>query len=274
LRFALFQGTFPALFRLKMSERKIAKSLRSRNMKRISLVFVFILVLILSACAAPAAPGQNSSAQQDSAPVRTITVNGTGQVTLNPDVAYVQIGVQSQSAQVADALSENNDKAKAVAASLAELGIDAKDIQTSSFNIFPQPQYGQNGEITSTTYMVNNTVNVTVRDLQIMGHLLDVVVRTGANSINGVTFDVQDKSKAVADARRLAIESARGQAEEIAQTAGVTLGDLQTMTAYSSQPPTTMYDAKGVASAVSNQVPVSAGQLVIQVEVSASYFIK
>jgi uncharacterized protein len=243
-------------------------------MKRISLFVVFILVLILSACAAPATPGQNNSAQQDSAPIRTITVNGTGQVTLNPDVAYVQIGVQSQSDKVADSLSENNDKSKAVAASLSELGIDAKDIQTSSFNIYPQPQYGQTGEITSTVYVVNNTVSVTVRDLQIMGRLLDVVVRTGANSINGVSFDVQDKSKAVAEARRLAIESARSQAEEIAQSAGVTLGDLQTMTALSSQPPTAMYDAKGVASAGSSQVPVSAGTLVVQVEVSASYFIK
>jgi uncharacterized protein len=243
-------------------------------MKRISLLLGFILVLILSACAAPAAPVQNSPAQQVSEPLRTITVNGTGQVTLNPDLAYVYIGVQSQSEKVADALTQNNDKAKAVASSLREMGIEEKDIQTSSFNIYPQQQYGTNGEVTSTTYVVNNTVNVTVRDLQLMGKLLDVVVRTGANSINGVSFDVQDKSKAVAEARKLAIESARGQADEMAQTAGVTLGDLQTMSVYSSQPPVAMYEAKGGMAADASQVPVSAGQLVIQVEVSATYFIK
>ena len=243
-------------------------------MKKLTLTLGLLLVLVLSACAAPVAPGQTSPAAQGAEPLRTISVNGTGQVTMNPDRALVYIGVQSQSENVADALNENNDKAQAVASSLREMGIDEKDIQTSSFNIFPQQQYGPNGEVTSTVYVVNNTVNVTVRDLQLMGHLLDVVVRTGANSINGVTFDVQDKSKAVAEARRLAVESARSQADELAQTAGVTLGDLQTMSVYSSQPSVAMYDAKGGLAANASQVPVSAGQLVIQVDVSATYFIK
>lgn len=243
-------------------------------MKRIYLLLGLILVLILSACAAPAAPGQNTAVQESTGPVRTIMVNGTGQVTLNPDIAYIYIGVQSQAEQVADALGDNNDKAQAVAASLREMGIEDKDIQTSSFNIYPQQQFGPNGEVTGTTYVVNNTVNVTVRDLQLMGRLLDVVVRTGANSINGVSFDVQDKSKAVAEARRLAIESARGQAEEMAQIAGVTLGDLQTMSVYSTQPPMPVMDAKGSGAYNASQVPVAAGQMVIQVEVSATYFIK
>jgi uncharacterized protein YggE len=242
-------------------------------MKKITLLLGLVLVLVLSACAAPAAPAPNAPVNQSAAPARTISVNGSGQVTLNPDLAYINIGVQSQSEEVAAALAQNNDKAQAVAASLRDLGIEDKDIQTSSFNIYPQQQYGPNGEVTSTIYQVNNTVNVTVRDLQIMGRLLDVVVSTGANSINGVTFDVQDKSQAVVEARRLAVESARSQAEELAQTAGVTLGELQTMSAYSSQPPV-FYDAKGGVGMNASQVPVSAGQLVIQVEVNATYFIQ
>jgi len=243
-------------------------------MKKITILLGLVLILVISACSAPAAPGQNTSAGQVSAPVRSISVNGSGQVTMNPDLAYINIGVQSQSEQVAEALAENNEKAQSVATSLRELGIEDKDIQTSSFNIFPQQNYGPEGQVTSTTYVVNNTVNVTVRDLQLMGRLLDVVVSTGANSINGVTFDVQDKSQAVAEARRLAVESARSQAEEMAQTAGVTLGELQTMSVYSSQPSVFSYDAKGGMGMNAGQVPVSAGQLIIQVEVSATYFIQ
>jgi uncharacterized protein YggE len=242
-------------------------------MKKLYILFAVIVMLVLSACSTPAMPGQAASSQQSNEPTRTITVNGTGQVTLNPDIAYVYVGVQSQSEQVTTALSENNDKAQAVAAALRELGIEDKDIQTSSFNIYPQQQYGPNGEVTSTMYVVNNTVYITVRELQKMGSLLDVVVRTGANSINGVTFDVQDKSKAVSEARRLAIESARSQADEMSQAAGVTLGDLQTMSVYSSQPPVAIYEAKGAAATDASQVPLSAGQLVIQVEVNATYFI-
>jgi len=128
--------------------------------------------------------------------------------------------------------------------------------------------------VTGTIYVVNNTVNVTVRDLQVMGRLLDVVTRSGANSINGVSFDVQDKSQAVAEARRLAVESARSQAEEMAQLAGVTLGGLQSMSVYMSQPAQVLYDAKGGMAVNASQVPVSAGELVIQVDVSASYLIQ
>lgn len=243
-------------------------------MKKLSFILGLMLVLVLSACAAPAAPGQAAPAGQGSEPIRSISVNGTGQVTLTPDIARVFIGVQSQSGNVADALSENNDKAQAVASSLRELGIEDKDIQTSSFNIYPQQQYGETGEITGTIYMVNNTVNITVRDLQIMGRLLDVVARNGANSISGVSFDVQDKSQAVAEARRLAVESARSQAEDMAQLAGVTLGGLQSMSVYSSQPSAVMYDAKGGMAMNASQVPVASGELVIQVDVSASYFIQ
>ena len=245
--------------------------------------FVFIglaLVLMLSACAAPQMPQQGvvqaaSTNQQAAQPVtRTISVNGSGQVTLAPDVAYVNIGVHSQADNVADSLSQNNDKAQAVANSLKELGIDPKDIQTSSFNVYPQQQTDPQGNVTSTLYNVDNTVYVTVRDLQSLGKLLDTVVRSGANSINGIDFDVLDKSKGLSDARKLAVESARSQAQEMAQNAGVTLGDLQTMNVFASNPPTPLYAGKGMAAADAAQVPVSAGQIVIRVEVSATYFIQ
>jgi uncharacterized protein YggE len=254
-------------------------------MKKILLFVIVLTTLILSACAAPVTPTsqgapqpsvQNVPAQQVN-PVqpRTISVNGTGQVTLSPDVAYVYIGVHSQSADVSDALAQNNDKAQAVASALKELGIDAKDIQTSGFNIYPQQQVDQQGQVTGTLYNVDNTVYVTVRDLQVLGKLLDVVVRTGANSINGISFDVLDKSQGLSEARRLAIESARSQADEIAQAAGVSLGDLQTLNVYTSNPPVPIYEGKGGAAAMdASQVPVSAGQLILRVEVSAVYTIR
>ena len=247
-------------------------------MKKTLILISLLVVLVLSACAAPAAPSQSN---QPAAPVqqngvtqpRTISVNGSGQVTLSPDLAYVYVGVHSQSENVSDALNENNTKAQTVSDALRELGIAPEDIQTSSFNIYPQQNYSPTGEIQGTVYNVDNTVYVTVRDLQVLGQLLDVVVRSGANSINGITFDVVDKSAAVSEARRLAVESARSQAEEMAQVAGVALGDLQTMNVYASNSPSPVYEAKG-AMMDAAQVPLSAGQLVIRVEVNAVYYIQ
>jgi uncharacterized protein YggE len=252
-------------------------------MKKYPIFIGLVLILLLSACATPqmapqnAVQGASTSQQQQQSNqtvTRTIQVNGTGQVTLAPDVAYVYIGVHSQSDNVADALSQNNDKAQAVSNALKEIGVDPKDIQTSSFNVYPQQQTDPQGNVTSTLYNVDNTVYVTVRDLQNMGKLLDTVVRSGANSINSVTFDVLDKSKALSEARKLAVDSARSQAEELAQNAGVSLGGLQTMNVFASNTPIPMYAAKGMAAADASQVPVSAGQIIIRVEVSATYFIQ
>ncbi len=246
-------------------------------MKRMIIFTGLIAILVLSACSAPAMPstGTAAPAQQYGQPQgRTISVNGSGQVTLSPDVAYVYINVHSQSPNVSDALNQNNQKSQAVAAALRELNIDPKDIQTSNFNINPQQQFDQQGQAAGTLYNVDNTVYVTVRDWQILGKLLDVVVRSGANSINGITFDVLDKTQALSEARRLAVESARSQAEEIAQAAGVTVGDLQTLNVYTSSPPVPVFEGKGGAAMDASQVPVSAGQLVLRVEVGAVYAIK
>lgn len=249
-------------------------------MRNMFFIFAIILMLALSACspaavppqnAEPAAPVQQVAPQQ---PIRTISVNGTGQVTLSPDVAYVYVGVHSQSENVSDALAQNNEKAQAVSNSLKELGVDPKDIQTSGFSISPQQQVSPEGQVTGVIYNVDNTVYVTVRDLQLLGRLLEVVVSTGANSINGITFDVLDKSPALTEARRLAIESARSQADEIAQAAGVSLGTLQTMNVYASNPPMPLYEGKGGMMMDGSQVPISAGQMIIRVEVSAVYEIQ
>lgn len=252
-------------------------------MKTKLLLIAVIAVLALSACAVPPAQPLNAQPapvqQQAAEQPRTINVNGTGQVSLAPDVAYVYIGVQSQGETVADVLADNNGKAQSVTQALKELGVDEKDIQTSSFNIYPQQNYPQqpapdgSAGTPVTTYQVNNTVFVTVRDLSKLGQLLDVVVRSGANSINGITFDVLDKTAATTQARQLAIESARTQAEEIAKAAGVTLVDLQTMSAYSTSNPLPMFEGKGAAYDAAS-VPVSAGQLVIRVDVSAAYTIR
>jgi uncharacterized protein len=239
--------------------------------KILPLIIVVVSVLALTACAA----GGNALPGKSDLATRTLSVSATGKVTLAPDVAYVFIGVQSQSENVSTALNQNNEKAQSISSALGELGIDPLDIQTSSFNIYPQQQYSPEGQLTGTIYVVDNTVNVTVRDLSVLGKLLDAVVRQGANNIHGINFDVLDKSKAITEARKLAIADARGQAEELASAAGVTLGELQSLNAYTNTGSVPYYDAKGgSAAAMAAEVPVSAGQLMITVDVNMIYEIK
>lgn len=228
-----------------------------------------VLLVALSGCQAAAGPRYDASAQP-----HTISVSGQGQVYLTPDMATIFIGVHSQNASVTEALKENNGKAQAVAEALKGMGVDPKDIQTSSFNVYPQPQYGPNGETTGTLFAVDNTVNVTVRDLTKLGEMLQAVVSSGANNINGISFDVKDREKALSQARELAIKNARQQAEEVAKAAGVTLGGVYSISLNTSSGPVPVFDAKGGMAAAQSSVPVSAGQMQITVDVYMSFEIK
>jgi uncharacterized protein YggE len=154
--------------------------------------------------------------------------------------------------------------------------VDAKDIQTNAFNVYPQQQFGPQGEVLKTTYAVDNTVFVTVRDLSKLGQILDVVVQNGANAINGITFDVLDKTKALSQVRQLAVTDARQQAQQLADAAGVKLGNLISLNVYQSNGPVPVFGGKGgiAANAAGAPVSVSAGQMVLSMDAALAYEIK
>ena len=228
-------------------------------------LFVLILVaaVVLSACGpAPAA-------------TRTLTVSGNGNVSLTPDIAYIYIGVHTEGPDIADAVARNNTQAQALVDALKSIKVAAEDIQTSSFNVWSSqktdPMTGLN---TGTAYSVDNTVYVTVRDLSKLGNFLNTAVGAGANNINSITFDVADKTAALAQARQKAMDNATSLAGELAKTANVQLGAIQTI-AYSDYTPSPYYGMGGSgASAPNASVPIQPGQLQISVSVSVTYAIK
>jgi len=237
---------------------------------KLLMLFTGVLAaFVLGACAA--APAGSSSDQR-----RTMLAQGTGEVILTPDVAYISIGIESRADEVSAALTINNSQASRIAEVLRGMGVEERDIQTSAFNVFPMQQYGPSGETLEVLYVVNNTVTVTVRNLNTLGELLDAAVRAGANTINNIQFDVENKEAAVKEARRLAIEHARQTAAELAEAAGVQLGDLVSLNVYSSGSPIPVYEGKsfGGVGASGATVPVAAGQMILYYNADLTYEIK
>ncbi len=231
--------------------------------KLIIIVLAVVAMLALSACGA--SPNK---------PFPQITGSGTGTVYLSPDVAYVYVGVQTRSEDVAKALDDNNLKANAISSKLKELGVEAKDIQTSAFNIYPTAsEFGPMGEALSYEYVVDNTIYVTVRDLPNLGNMLNAVVKAGANSINGVSYDVLDKEAAFNEARQIAVDNAKKTASEMASAVDVKLGKLTSVYVYQTGNIAPMYDVKGYGIG-GGSVPVSSGQLALTVNADLTYEIK
>lgn len=248
--------------------------------KILILISILLMAALLSSCA-PALSAQAQGTQTPSpapaaANLRTISVDGSGKAYLDPDIAYIYIGVHTEAEDAATAVENNNTQSQKVADALKAMKIDPKDIQTTNFSIYPQQQYDPQGKLQSTRYAVDNTVYVTLRDLTKLGDVLDSVIAAGANSINGVQFDVADRTKALSDARKAAIQDAQAQAKELASAAGLQLGDIQAISTSTLQQPIPMYQGKGGAAveAAAASVPISPGQLVVSVDVSVVYQVK
>jgi uncharacterized protein YggE len=247
--------------------------------RKLVLVLVSLFALGLAACSGVAAAQSTTPTAVSAAneTPRTITVSGSGRAFLTPDIAYINIGVHTEAKDAAQAVDDNNTQTAEVIAALKEAGIADKDIQTTNFSIYPQQQYDQGQPTGEITYVVDNSVYVTVRNLDGIGDLLDAAVAAGANSINGISFDVQDRTAALSDAREAAVSDAAAQAQELAQAAGVDLGAIQSISVMgSSNPPVPVFQARGAGAVAESaaSVPVATGQMVVTVEVNVVYAIQ
>ena len=122
---------------------------------------------------------QTSVTHADEKPMeRTITVSATGTVEAEPDQARITSGVTTEATSAREALTGNSEAMTKVISELKAKGIDAKDIQTASFNVEPVIDYSKDGQPPKTRgYRVSNQVVILVRDLGQLGAVLDNVIR-------------------------------------------------------------------------------------------------
>lgn len=252
-----------------VKQKTILKGIYTMRNKFILISAVMLLAVILGACstaaAQPVAPSES--------PPRTITVTGSGQVFLSPDIANISIGVHTEAEDAEAAVADNNAQTQSVVQMLEDMGVDTADIQTANFSIYPRQDFDDQGRVRDITYVVENSVRVTVRDLDNIGELLNAVVESGANNIFGIQFDVEDRVSALSDARKAAVDNARSVAQEMAQAAGVELGPLHSITVFGSAP-TQVFEERALAADGAGAVPISPGQLSLTVEVNVVYEIQ
>lgn len=146
-------------------------------------------------------------------------------------MATVSLGVGAQNADPGAAMTEASEVAAAILARLDEMGIAARDRQTSDVGLQPiwsQSADGQSREITG--YEASNRLTVRVRDLDQLGAVLGAVTEDGANRLSGLSFGLQDPDPVTEAARRDAVADAMARAQVLAEAAGVTLGPVLSIT--------------------------------------------
>lgn len=162
-----------------------------------------------------------------STPIRTITVVGDGKVHIKPDMAQAMIGVETIGESVGTATDEAGTTMAAIMAALKAEGIAVVDMQTTGYSVWADRHPGPEGRLTEEpTYRVTNQINVTIRDLEAIGDVLDAAIEAGANSIHGIRFSLDEQGDLQEQARELAAADARAKAIELAGLHDAQVGEV------------------------------------------------
>ncbi|TCC58581.1 DUF541 domain-containing protein [Kribbella pittospori] len=153
-----------------------------------------------------------------------VRVVGSGQASAAPDVLRVSFSVDHVAPDVASAVSQVAQRTDAVTAALRDQGVEADDISTTTVNVYQDYK----GENQSPAYRGSHVLTVTTKDLTGFGRLLNAAVDAAGNSLGlqGLEFDIEDKTELLTRARELAFRQARDKAQELAALAGYSLGSV------------------------------------------------
>lgn len=203
---------------------------------------------------------------------RTISLAATGLVKATPDMASITTGVTTEGQTAQAALSKNTAAMTGVIDTLKEAGIEAKDIQTSDFNVSPVYEQRKNGQAAFITgYRVSNKVHITVRDTKRLGEVLDKAVKAGANQIGSIGFGIAAPEKLKDEARKLAMRNAIDNAKLYADAAGVELGPVVSIAEEGGYAPRPLNARAAPMMAESAPVPVEGGTLTVEAKIRVTW---
>lgn len=182
----------------------------------------FLLLFIYTKFIGPIPFSVNSVTTQKS---DTFQVSGEGKVIAVPDASFITLGIQSNGQTVKVVQDQINSVINKVSESIKKLGVDAKDIQTTSYNINPNYDYSQGGQRIN-GYSASTNLSVKVSQIEKINEVIDAATSNGANQVAGINFDVSDKTRLQNEAREKAVANAKKKGEDAARIAGFRLGRI------------------------------------------------
>lgn len=200
---------------------------------------------------------------------KILSTTGEAIIEVIPDLAVLTLGVQSTDKTAKLAYADNKVKMTAILKELARLGIEKKDIKTSTFTVSPSYEWVDNTN-KLVGYTVTNMVTVKVRDLDKVGEILESAILQDSNAINGLEYKVADNTKNYKAALRIAVRDAKEKAVEMASELGYEKITPITVRENSSSIVTPIYYDKATLAA-SEAAPVSSGTLEIRATVTIDF---
>ncbi len=229
---------------------------------------IIALAVGVTACGTETKIVPLTEAGEGAASTSGISVIGVGEVLGEPDTLTVTIGVQIRRETVAEAMAAAADKADAIIEALTGEGVDSEDIQTANFSIHPEYDWSERSGRRLLGYSVSNTVVATIRSVDTAGDVIDAAAAAGGDDtiVQGIGFSLADDVERLEEARAQAWADAEAKAQQLADLAGVTLGDATTVSEGVDRPsPFDLRVSADVAFEEGAGTPIEPGQVTTRV---------
>ena len=206
---------------------------------------------------------------------RIVSTTGQGEVSAQPDMARVTLGVDARRKTLAEARTEVTAAIDRLLALTRELKIDPRYVNATRLQVRPEYTWSEQGKKQVLQgYYVGRQVEVELRDLDQLGPLLERAVTAGANQVGDASLDSTRRKELERQAMTLAVQDAAANAGTLAQAAGARLGPVRSLNASPSPPPMPMYRMVAMADAAAAPPAEStyvAGEMRFAATVSAEY---
>ncbi len=240
-------------------------------------IIFFFIVLFLYSKFGPGLPISMTTQEKG----QPITVEGVGNAVAAPDSAKLTLGIEETGNSLTTIQSSASEKSKKLVDAIKALGVDQKDIKTSSYQVNPQYSY-DSGRQRIIGYSISISYEIKVLDTEKVNKILETATANGANQAGGITFELSDETKKrlMDEARREASNEAKEKAKSLAQASGVTLGKILSVSEFSNNSPLPIYktaiDSTGIGGASPEvaQAQIEPGQSEVSLTVVISYEIR
>jgi uncharacterized protein YggE len=215
-----------------------------------------------------------SAVMQSTQPPPSIAASAVGDARIVPDRAMVSVAVESHAESAAKAGADNAAMQTRVIDAVKAVGIAAAQIRTAGYNVYPEYAQSSGKGPRVTGYRAQNTVQVEVRDMSVVGKVIDAALAAGATNIGGVGMFASNTDAARKEALQKAVAKARVEADAVATAAGGSLGTLLEITIDPTSTPQPMLRGvvmSAMAAPAPMPTPVETGEIVVQAVIRARW---
>ncbi len=150
----------------------------------------------------------------------SITVRGTGETQVSADTATVTLGVSARDRDVLTAQQTVNAKIAGIREALIALGIAEECINTNYINIYALYDYTEESEQIS-AYNASSSLGIRITDIEKVGAVIDAAFKSGANTLDGISFSATDTEAVRAESLKKAVADATAKADVLAAASGL-----------------------------------------------------